>query len=186
MRVALSKEWRKTALIGTLIPIALAILRGTISDRKDMLGMAIFLLVYTIVVICLPANLYSLIIIDADTISSKIHFIKQCEVNCLRPVQYMFFSEEIKGISDEKPYVLITNLQICFPIKRPYIDHFNKKEQIIIPYTKKTSQVLEKWFSCEHWTCVRGEKPDLDTPLPSTRTSKKSADRRTKKFRNRG
>ena len=104
----------------------------------------------------------------------------------MRPVQYMFFSEEIERIADEKYYVLITNSQYIPLIKRPYIDHFNKKEQIIIPYTKKTEMVLEKWFSCEHWTCVRGEKPDLDTPLPSTRTSKKSADRRTKKFRNRG
>ena len=186
MRVALSKEWRKTAIFAFLYPIFFIVLKVILFGWQGVSGFILCALIYFFIMAYCPANLYSQIIIGESAIFSRIHFIKQCEVNCLRPVQYMFFSEEIKGISDEKPYVLITNLQICFPIKRPYIDHFNKKEQIIIPYTKKTSQVLEKWFSCEHWTCVRGEKPDLDTPLPSTRTSKKSADRRTKKFRNRG
>lgn len=193
MKVVLSREWRKTAVFAFLYPTVLIVLKGILLGWQGMLGLILCALTYFFIMAYCPANLYSQIFIGENAILSRIHFFKQCEVDCFRPVQYLFFSENIKGVSkDEKHYVLITNLNSIFPIKRPYLDHFKRKEQIVIPYTKKTEQVLEKWFSCENWTCIGGMKPDLNAPPsppppppppPPTRPSEEAADEYNKGFR---
>ena len=103
MRVILSREWRKTAVFAFLYPIFFIVLKGILLGWQGVLGLILCALIYFFIMAYCPANLYSVITIDESTIFSKIHFFKQCEVDCLLPVQYLFFSEKIKGVSkDEK------------------------------------------------------------------------------------
>lgn len=164
MKVFLSREWRISMLGIFLIPICAIVVLGFLKRWTGMAGFYALAVGYGLLLLLVPSRYYSTIIIGEKTIMSKVHFFKQCEVNCGRRVYYGYFEEEISGVSKKKYYILLSNNVERLPIQRPYLANYSRENQIVIPYTKETEQVLEKWLSCENWTCVGGMKPDLNAP----------------------
>ena len=124
---------------------------------------------YYVAIVLLVALLYlafpcpwSIITIKDHTIRSRLPFIHRNEIDCRKTVYYIIFQDQIETEKRTKDYIMLSYRSLRWlPPEKRSAWRFAFREQIVLPYSKKTEPLLRQWINSDHWICC-SEIPHTD------------------------